>query len=207
MAPGRYGRRVDSPSPVALEVGRYTTPRLVAGAAACAVLALSAVGITVTSGSGTIAVVVVLAIALALGAAATVFGVAAAASRGARLLVDDRGITWDARAATWNAPWDELSAVGLSVLRSGRPAGGGEGPGADRIVHVAMAFHRADADDGQAPLRRIRTAAEPAPYTHRMDFAARPGWADLLQEALAAHAGDRYRGRTVRDARGRPVAE
>lgn len=197
---------MESPSPVVLEVGRYTAPRLVAGSAACAVLALSAVGLTVTSGSGAVAVVVVLLIALALGVAAVVFGVAASASRGARLVVDEAGITWDARAATWRAAWPELDAVGLSVLRSGRPAGGGEGPGADRIVHVAMAFGRVDLDADRAPLRRLRTDAEPPPYTHRMAFAARPGWADALQEALSAFGGDRYRGRTVRDARGRPVA-
>lgn len=196
---------MESPSPVVLEVGRYTTPRLVAGSAACAVLALSGVGLTVTSGSGVVAVVVVLLIALALGAAAVMFGVAASASRGARLVVDDAGVTWDARAATWRAAWEELEAVGLSVLRSGRPAAGREGPGADRIVHLAMAFDRADADAERAPLRRLRTAAEPAPFTHRMAFAARPGWADALQEGLTAFAGERYRGRTVRDARGRPV--
>lgn len=196
---------MESPPPVVLEVGRYTTPRLVAGSAACAVLALSAVGLTVTSGSGVVAVAIVLLVALGLAVAAVVFGVAASASRGARLVVDDAGVAWDARAATWRAGWDELDAVGLSVLRSGRPAGGGEGPGADRIVHLAMAFDRADADAGRAPLRRLRTDAEPAPYTHRMAFAARPGWADALQDSLAAFGGERYRGRTVRDARGRPV--
>lgn len=196
---------MESPSPVALEVGRYTAPRLVAGAAACFVLAVSAIGVVASTDPGVIGVALGFVAAVALAVPGLVFTVAARASRGARMLVDDRGLTWDAGAATWHASWDELSAVGLTVLRSGgrgRPAGA---PAADRIVRIGMAFRDADADADRLPLQRLRTEDEPAPFTHRMAFAARPGWAGQIEAAFGAFAGERFEGVRVQDARGRPV--
>lgn len=194
-----------APSPVVLEVGRYTAPRLVAGTGACLVLALSAVGAVATSDPGVVGAVLVGLVALALAAGGVVFGVAARASRGARMLVDERGLTWDAGAATWNASWDELTAVGLSVLRSGTRPGPTQGRGSDRIVRIAMAFDREDPDADRPPLRRLRTTDEPEPFTHRMSFASRPDWAGLLEDGLRGFGGPRFTGTTVRDARGRAV--
>lgn len=192
------------PSPVALEVGRYTAPRLVAGSAACLVLALSAIGVVAATDPGVVGAALGFVLAVALAVPAGVFGIAARASRGARMVVDDRGLTWDAGPATWNASWDELSAVGLTVLRSGGRVRRADATPADRIVRIGMAFH-ADPDAGSAPLGRLRAAGEAAPYTHRMAFAARADWATRLEGALAAFGGDRFRGLVVQDARGRQL--
>lgn len=199
-------RPVPAPAPVALEVGQYTAPRLVAGSAACLVLAVSAIGVVAATGPGVVGVALGFVVAVALAVPGLVFGVAARASRGARMLVDERGLTWDAGPATWIASWDELAQVGLTVVRSGgRVRRAGATP-ADRIVRIGMAF-RVDPDDARVPLGRLRTTSEPAPFTHRMAFAARPGWAARLEDALGAFGGDRFAGLVVRDARGRPVAQ
>jgi hypothetical protein len=196
---------VETPSPVALEVGRYTAPRLAAGAAACLVVAVSAIGVVASTDPGVVGVALGFVVAVALAVPGLVFTVAARASRGARMLVDDRGLTWDAGAATWHASWDELSAVGLTVLRSGGRIGSAGAPPSDRIVRIGMAFRAEDADAGRPPLRRLRTESGPAPFTHRMAFAARPGWAAGIERALHAFAGERFAGVEVQDARGRPV--
>lgn len=195
---------MDSPSPVALEVGRYTAPRLVAGAAACLVLAVSTIGVVAATEPGVVGVAVGFVVAVALAVPGLVLAVAARASRGARMLVDERGLTWDAGAATWHAAWDELSQVGVTVLRSGGRVRRADQAPADRIVRIGMAF-RADPDGASAPLRRLRTADDAPPFTHRMSFAARPGWATRLEEGLAGFGGERFAGLVVQDARGRPV--
>lgn len=194
-----------SPSPVALEVGRYTVPRLVAGSAACLVLAVSAIGVVAATGPGVLGSALGFVLAVALAVPGAVFAVAARAGSGARMVVDERGLTWDAGAATWHAPWGELSAVGLTVLRSGGRVRRADQAPADRIVRIGMAF-RADPDDAGTPLGRLRMTDGPAPFTHRMSFAARPGWASRLEEALGAFAGERFPGLVVQDARGRPAA-
>jgi hypothetical protein len=191
---------VPASEPVVIEVGRYTAPRLRAGAVGC--LVAGAALLTLAIASGGILLVLGALMGAALLAGGVFLTVAANASRGTRLVVDARGVTWDARAATWHAAWDDLSSVGVTVLRSG-PRGGGTEPGRDRVVRLLLAFRRDDPDRDSAPLRRLRTADEPAPFTHRMPFASRGDGAVRLEEGLRRFAGARFSGVTVEGARGR----
>lgn len=186
--------------PVVVEVGRYTAPRLRAGSVAGLVAGAVLMAGGVAAG-GAVPLVLGLLAGLALVALGIVFAVAANASRGARLVVDARGITWDARAATWHAGWDELSSVGVTVLRSTSRRRGTTVPGSDRVVRLRMAFRRDEPDAGSAPLRRLRTTEEPQPWTHRMPFASRGDGAALLDEGLVRFADGRYAGLEVQEVR------
>lgn len=225
-----------SAEPVVVEVGRYTAPRLRVASVGCLVAGALVVVAAVVAG-GVVALVLGLLAGVVLAGAGAILAVAARANRGARLVVDEGGITWDAGAATWHADWDELTTVGVTVLRGRVPRRGAEGPegtrargtegvvgagvagasgrdgsdvgaragGRDRVVRLGLAFARADADAGSAPLRRLR-AADEAPFTHRMAFASRGEGTGPLDDGLRRFAGERYAGLSVRDARGRPVA-
>ncbi|MEV4422464.1 hypothetical protein AB0L40_21180 [Patulibacter sp. NPDC049589] len=184
--------------PVVLEVGRYTGPRLRVGSVTCLVLgAVAVVGGVAAAGGAVLVLSLLVGVLLLL--AGLLLTVAANAARDARFVVDEQGVTWDAGAATWHAGWEELSGVGLSVLRSRRRARTADGPGGERVIRVLMAFHDPEPDAGSAPLRRLRTTDEPAPWTHRMPFASRGDWAARLDEGLARLGGERYAGMGERD--------
>jgi hypothetical protein len=192
---------VPSAEPVVLEVGSYTGPRLRAARNVC--IGLAVVAILAGPVAGGVGLVVLLVVGVLLLVAAFAVQVAAKAARGSRLVVDRKGITWDAGDATWRARWSELSDVGLVVLRSRRRDRTTDGPGGERVIRILVAFRSDDPDADSEPLRRIRVTDEPAPWTHRMAIASRGDWAAELDEGLARFAGSRYAGIERRDAYGR----
>lgn len=188
--------------PVVIEVGRYTAPRLRAGAIAGLVGGAALLTLAVTAG-GTVLLVLGLLVGALLVAVGLLLTVAANASRGARMVVDERGVTWDAGAATWHVAWPELSSVGVRVLRSTSRRRGAALPGSDRVVRLLLAIDGEDPDADRPPLRRLRASDEPAPWTHRMPFAARGDDATRLEVGLTHFAGERFAGLTVEELRPR----
>jgi hypothetical protein len=183
---------------VTIDLGARLVYRLLLGAAGLIGVGLLLL-VGATSGElrvegGTAAV----AVAASVGGLLVLFGFlclyAAYRGVGVRLVIDAEGIAREGRSRTWRIRWDDLEAVGVSVLRwmpprATNPVGRGERMG--RIV-------LAPADD-LGDLYGVRQGDEPEPWTRYVTLGVNADWVAAAQDGLERFAGERYAGTTERD--------
>jgi hypothetical protein len=113
---------------------------------------------------------------------------------GVRLVIDAAGIAREGRSRTWRITWDELEAVGVSVLRWMPPrATNGVGRG-ERMGRIVLA---PAGDLGE--LYGVRQGDEPEPWTRYVTLGANADWVAAAQGGLERFAGERYAGTHERD--------
>lgn len=183
---------------VSLDLGGRLVYRLLLGAAA-----LVAVGLLLLVGAmsgelrvegGTAAV----AVAASIGGLLVLFGFlclyGAYRGVGVRLVIDAEGIAREGRSRTWRIPWDDLDAVGVSVLRWAPPRATNSVGRGERMGRIVLAPTR-DLGD----LYGVRRGDEPEPWTHYVTLGANADWVAAAERGLERFAGERYRGAQERD--------
>jgi hypothetical protein len=138
------------------------------------------------------------AIAASIGALLVLFGFlclyAAYRGVGVRLVIDADGLAREGRSRTWRIRWQDLDAVGVSVLRWMPPRATnsiGRGERMGRIV-LAPAHDLGD-------LYGVREGDEPEPWARYVTLGANADWITAAQDGLQRFAGERYAGTHERD--------
>lgn len=183
---------------VTIDMGGRLVYRLLLGAAG-----LGAIGLLLLVGAttgemrvegGTAAV----AVAASMGGLLLAFGFlclyGAYRGVGVRLVIDTDGIAREGRSRTWRIAWDDLDAVGVSVLRWMPPRATNSIGRGERMGRIVLAPAR---DLGG--LYGLRQGDEPEPWTRYVSLGSNADWIAEAHGGLERFAGERYRGATERD--------
>jgi hypothetical protein len=183
---------------VCIDLGGRLVYRLLIGAAGLVAVGLLLL-VGATSGEvGSEGGSAVVAIAASIGGLLVLFGFlclyAAYRGVGVRLVIDADGLAREGRSRAWRIRWNDLDAIGVSVLRwmpprATNPVGRGE-----RMGRIVLAPAR-DLGD----LYGVRRGDEPEPWTRYVTLGANADWVAAAQEGLERFADERYAGTAERD--------